>query len=572
MRKKLLRQSLILISMTLALTVALVGLVTFTQLQKQYYDALKRELYFVQRELDSQGESALPDINTADRITLMSADGAIIFDSQVTGVDRDNQADRPEVEEAKEKGDSFSRRESEKLLTKNFYYAKRLADGKILRLSTSQDSFLGSYRKLIIPVVSICFLTALLAYLLNRRVVKEIVRPINSINLEQPEKSQLYVELHPLVQRLMEQNEKISSQMNSISQKDRQLRLITSHMEKGLILLDQDNRLLMANPEAARIFQIKDEDTMQPFDHLAFGRTLLEKADDLRRFESQEVRMELADRTYDAFITPVFQNEEFLGAVIFMFDVTQIISQEAMRREFTANVTHELKTPLTSISGYAEIIHAGIVQPQDVSRFAGKIHDEAQRLLNLVNDTLKLSYMENGLQLNREKVDWENILRQIKGSLQLTIEAKHQQLSIQTEQLTYVGYPSVIQDILYNLLENANKYSGDGSNISLTISQRAKGIEINVTDDGVGIPLQEQERIFERFYRRDKSHSPQVSGTGLGLAIVKHGVLLHHGRIGVQSKEAGGVSFIIYLPNFETEADNFSVLSETWMLGQSLHF
>ncbi|MBS7576661.1 MULTISPECIES: ATP-binding protein [unclassified Enterococcus] len=548
MKKQIFKQSLSLTLITLLITISAISLILFSQLQKRFFTELAEETSVVKELYLRNGLDGLKSIKVTDRITLIDSNGTVLYDNRAKISQMDNHNHRPEVQAARLEGIGQSRRESDTLLSKNFYYATLIDDNTVLRLSTTETSFLNYYLKLITPAIIILLLVSLLSYLLSKRLSKRIIQPIDAVDLIQPEKSQVYPELQPFLNRLITQNKKIHQQLEDLSQKERELALITTHMKEGLIVLDGRDRLLMANPIAKAIFRIKSDDFNDYFIKIERSQLFIDAVENIHQNNSQEIQFKTKHHTYQALLNPVFQKNNFIGTVMFIFDITDSASQEEMRREFTSNVTHELKTPLTSISGYAEIIHAGIVQPEDCTRFAGKIYDEAQRLLALVNDTLKLSGIENNDLLDQEIVPWEKIVSQINNSMHLTLAKKHQELAIEIEPVHFYGYPSVIQDILYNLIENASKYSGQGGQISLSIYRMTNDLVIKVKDDGPGIDKREQERIFERFYRADKSHSSQISGTGLGLSIVKHGVLLHHGKIEIDSILGEGACFIVTLP------------------------
>lgn len=548
MKKQIFKQSLSLTLFTLIITISAISLFLFSQLQKRFFTELTEEAKVVKVLYQENGIEGLKSLDIADRITLIDSKGIVLFDNRAKVSEMDNHNQRPEVATARLKGSGESRRESDTLLSKNFYYAILLDNNQVLRLSTTETSFLNYYLKLISPAIIILLAVTVLSYLLSKRLAKKIIEPIDLVDLKHPETSEVYPELQPFISRLIRQNDKIQQQLENLSQKERELALITTHMKEGLVVLDSQDRLLMANPIAKGVFRIKNDDFNDYFIRIERSQLFIDAVESIHQNNSQEIQFKTKHHTYQVILNPVFQKHNFIGTVMFIFDITDSASQEEMRREFTSNVTHELKTPLTSISGYAEIIHAGIVQPEDCTRFAGKIYDEAQRLLALVNDTLKLSGIENNDLLDQEIVQWEKIVSQIHNSMHLALVKKNQNLAIEIEPIRFYGYPSVIQDILYNLIENASKYSGQSGKINLSIYQSAKDLVIKVKDDGPGIAMREQERIFERFYRADKSHSSQVSGTGLGLSIVKHGVLLHHGKIEIESKLGEGACFIVTLP------------------------
>lgn len=550
MRNKILKQSLFLTMTTLLVTVFSIGLILFSRLEQRFFNDLKEEAQVIQNVAMQNSIEGLKQLNITDRITLVDVNGTVLFDNEANIKKMDNHNNRPEIKIARKNGYAHSKRESNTLLSKNFYFAKLLPNQQVLRISTTEISFLNYYLNLLIPTVIIFIVVSLFSYFLSKNLAKRITAPINSLNLDEPVNNEVYPELQPLINRLSEQKENIQIHLLEISEKEHQLSLITSHMKEGLILLDQQDKILMANPVASKIFNIKDKDYAASFIKIERSQIFLAALENTHHNLNQEIQFKNSNSTYQVILNPVFQEQQFLGTVMFIFDITKVASQEAMRREFTSNVTHELKTPLTSISGFAEIISAGIVKGEDYKRFAGKIYDEAQRLLALVNDTLKLSGIENNNLLVKERINWETILNHISSSLALTLNKKKQSLTIHlADNIEYDGYASIIQDILYNLIENASKYSEESGKIDVRIQNKANHlIQISIKDNGIGIPEAEQDRIFERFYRVDKSHSSKVSGTGLGLSIVKHGVILHNGKIEIDSKLGKGSSFTIELP------------------------
>ncbi|WP_071131275.1 sensor histidine kinase [Enterococcus timonensis] len=549
MKKKIFKQSLTLTVVALLLTVLLMGAVIFSQLQQRFFADLKNEATALTKVWEKSGATGLEHVVSTDRLTLVAEDGTVLMDNQAPIATMANHNARPEIIAARKNGSGQSQRESDTLLSKNFYYAVRLTGGHVLRVSTTEESFMALYVRFAWPLLGIFIIAAALAYVFARRVAKQLVAPLNALNLNDPRQTSTYPELTPLVERLEAQNNKIAQQMRNIQAKERQLTLITDNMKEGILLLDAKNTLLVANPVAREVLSLPaDPATLLP-DLFKNQPEILAALAPSEKKPAQEVTFKEGGRLYRLSVNAIFEGAEFVGTVLLLFDITDNATQEALRREFTANVTHELKTPLTSISGYAEIIHAGIVKKADIPNFAQRIYDEAQRLIALVNDILHLSKLEGQETRVRAAVNWPELVGQMQKTLALPLAEKNQQLTVHYQgDTSYQGYPSVLQDSLYNLLENAHKYSGPHTTIELDIAAHPGEVTLTVSDAGPGIPLAERERIFERFYRIDKSHSPQIPGTGLGLAIVKHGVQLHHGRIDITTNPAGGTTFIVHLP------------------------
>lgn len=549
MKKKIFKQSLTLTVVALLLTVLLMGAVIFSQLQQRFFADLKNEATALTKVWEKSGAAGLEHVVSTDRLTLVAEDGAVLVDNQAPIATMANHNARPEIIAARKNGSGQSQRESDTLLSKNFYYAVRLTGGHVLRVSTTEESFMALYVRFAWPLLGIFIIAAGLAYVFARRVAKQLVAPLNALNLNDPRQTSTYPELTPLVERLEAQNNKISQQMRNIQAKERQLTLITDNMKEGILLLDAKNTLLVANPVAREVLRLPADPATPLPDLFKNQPEILAALAPSEKKPAQEVTFKEGGRLYRLSVNAIFEGAEFVGTVLLLFDITDNATQEALRREFTANVTHELKTPLTSISGYAEIIHAGIVKKADIPNFAQRIYDEAQRLIALVNDILHLSKLEGQETRVRTAVNWPELVGQMQKTLALPLAEKKQQLTVHYQgDTSYQGYPSVLQDSLYNLLENAHKYSGPHTTIDLDIAAHPGEVTLTVSDAGPGIPLAERERIFERFYRIDKSHSPQIPGTGLGLAIVKHGVQLHHGRIDITTNPAGGTTFIVHLP------------------------
>lgn len=546
MKKKIFYQNLWLTLTTLLLLLTALSIFLYFQLRQIFYQQLTQENSLVTGVYEKEGFSGLKNLSSTERITLIAPDGTVLYDNQGDATTMENHRQRTEVVAALTKGSGYSQRESPTFLTRNFYYAKKMTDGNVLRLASTQQSFLSLYSQVTLFAAGFFILLLLLLFWAASSLAKKIVTPINQVDLLVPEASAPYPELQPLMRRLQTQNQEIQAQIQRLSQQEQQLTLITNQMAEGLILLDAKDHLLLANPVAQKIFAILPTDFNASYEQIPKLAALYQR---LQRKTLPEMLYYHQQRTYQVISNPVEDEKNLVGHVLLLFDITAVAQQEKMRREFTANVTHELKTPLTSISGYAEIIHEGIVKDSDIPRFAGKIQTEAKRLLNLIDDTLKLASLEQKNDLTKETIHWDALLAPIIASLQEKFTAQHQSLTVKTLPIPFSGYPSVLQDVFYNLLENAQKYSGNDKKLSFSMEDLdAEHFAILVANDGPAIPPSEKERIFERFYRGDLSHSSQISGTGLGLAIVKHGVLLHHGKITSETPATGGTLFKIIFP------------------------
>lgn len=549
MQKKIFSHTLVLNLIALVVTFVVSSMLIYYQLQSIYFNNLENELNIVQSVYRSNGQKGLKELSIDDRISVIDQDGRVIYDNGADLKELENHSQRPEIIYAKKTGKGESIRDSDTLLTRNFYSAHLLKNKQIIRIATTDTNFLQTFIKLILMFVALMIVMAIIIYYLSLRFAKKLVKPINNLNIDQLENNNdFYQELYPLVNRLKTQKVKIASQVNELSQKQKELTLITTHMSEGIILLDAKDHILMANPKACALVGINQDLINKPLTTIKDIDYLINAIQTSRNHQNDVSLFEKDHRVYRVFVNAVYEKAEYVGTVIFIFDITDSYTQESMRKEFTANVSHELKTPLTSISGFAELMSAGLVSNEDTQRFAGKIYNESQRLLSLVNDIMQLSQLESNQESVMMPINFASIFEQIKMSLQSRLDANHQQLILDYQEIPFIGYQSVIHDIVYNLVENASKYSGNNSTIKVKLENQEHQIQIIVSDNGPGIKQSDMERIFERFYRGDKSHSSEIEGTGLGLSIVKHSVILHKGKIDVSNNPTGGAMFKITLP------------------------
>lgn len=551
MQKKIFTSLLFLTSCALLFSLIAIGLVAFSQMEERFWSELKTELGYTEAIYEKEGVAGLAALKASERITLIDTSGKVLYDNQADAAKMDNHRKRPEVKAATASGVGRSRRESDTLFSKNFYYAEKMPNQMILRISKTQSGLVHLYTRMVLLGLLIFLILLVLAYFASRLTARRITRPINELDLQDPDKKRIYPEITPLVRRLVEQNGQIALQIKELKAQEEQFSLITTHMQEGLLLLDREKKVLFANPAARALFEIQQQKYRLPVQLFEQHEDFLQALSRVLAGQDQELKLPVKDRIYQLILNPVYQEKQVSGALVFLIDVTSAEKQAQLRREFTANVTHELRTPLTSISGYAEIIHAGLVQPADIPRFSGKIYDEAQRLIQLINDILKLSRLEQDPHLQEGEVFWPALLKKIAESLEPALEKKQQHLLIQGLPVKQNAFPNILFDMVYNLAENASKYSPDGTTITIALAEEAEDYQLRISDEGPGIPEKERERIFERFYRGDKSHSSQIPGTGLGLAIVKHGVQLHHGKIALEANQPHGSSFVIRFPKSE---------------------
>lgn len=553
MTRKIFQSIIAVVISVLLLSLALITGVLYNHFETTMLDQLRTTAQFAEQGVEQEGMAYFDSLHAQNcRVTWIAADGTVKYDNRSNPKTMENHADRQEVREAMENDSGTSVRRSSTLSEHTMYYAKRLSDGTVLRLSMSQRSVLFLMGGMLSPLVFIFLAACLLAGVLSYRVSKKIVKPLSEIDLKHPEQVETYDELSPFLQRIAAQNREIDARMAEIRKQQQEFSMITENMSEGLFVVDRNYQILSYNKSAMQIFGMdprQEHENLLAVNRSEGFRNAVDSA--LKGHHAQE-NLELNGRVYQIIANAVCQPdfaEDMVGAVILVLDVTEKEAQEQYRREFTANVSHELKTPLTSISGIAEIIRNGIVKPEDIPHFAGKIYDESQRLITLIGDIIKLSRLdENQVPMERETVDMLEMARDVvqqlssvarKNGVTLVANGTHGQVQ---------GVRQVLGEMVYNLCENAVKYNRAGGRVWVDVQQVADHVVLRVKDTGIGIPAAEQGRIFERFYRVDKSHSKAVGGTGLGLSIVKHGAALHHATISVSSEPEQGTEITLTFP------------------------
>lgn len=553
MTRKIFQSIIAVVISVLLLSLALITGVLYNHFETTMLDQLRTTAQFAEQGVEQEGMAYFDSLHAQNcRVTWIAADGTVKYDNRSNPKTMENHADRQEVREAMENDSGTSVRRSSTLSEHTMYYAKRLSDGTVLRLSMSQRSVLFLMGGMLSPLVFIFLAACLLAGVLSYRVSKKIVKPLSEIDLKHPEQVETYDELSPFLQRIAAQNREIDARMAEIRKQQQEFSMITENMSEGLFVVDRNYQILSYNKSAMQIFGMdprQEHENLLAVNRSEGFRNAVDSA--LKGHHAQE-NLELNGRVYQIIANAVCQPdfaEDMVGAVILVLDVTEKEAQEQYRREFTANVSHELKTPLTSISGIAEIIRNGIVKPEDIPHFAGKIYDESQRLITLIGDIIKLSRLdENQVPMERETVDMLEMARDVvqqlssvarKSGVTLVANGTHGQVQ---------GVRQVLGEMVYNLCENAVKYNRAGGRVWVDVQQVADHVVLRVKDTGIGIPAAEQGRIFERFYRVDKSHSKAVGGTGLGLSIVKHGAALHHATISVSSEPEQGTEITLTFP------------------------
>ena len=511
---------------------------------------LRDELSLAAAAVEDGGTDYLSQL-TADRcrLTWIAADGSVLYDTKTDAESLENHASRAEVSQALATGTGESTRYSSTLMEKTMYYAQRLDDGTVLRISISRATVGMIAVGMIQPLLIVLIVALILSGLLARRLSRRIVDPLNSLDLEHPLDNDAYEELSPLLKRIHRQHVEIQMQLRELREKTDEFTQITGSMREGLVLLDEHGSILSINAAAQALFGADAQCVGRDFLTIERSHEISAAIQAAAADGHSEVRAERAGRVYQFDISRITSDGKFLGTVILAFDITEQEFAERNRREFTANVSHELKTPLQGIIGSAELIENGMVRPDDLPRFVGHIHAEAARLVTLIDDIIRLSQLDEGDAMPTEPVDLLAVSQEAAENLHDAAAARNVTVSVTGQPAVLPGVRRLIYEIVYNLCDNAIKYNRDGGRVDVTVAADAGGSSITVADTGIGIAPEHQARVFERFYRVDKSHSKASGGTGLGLSIVKHAVQYHHGRIELESTPGTGTTIRVVFPN-----------------------
>ena len=511
---------------------------------------LRDELSLAAAAVEDGGTDYLSQL-TADRyrLTWIAADGSVLYDTRTDAESLENHASRAEVSQALTTGTGESTRYSSTLMEKTMYYAQRLADGTVLRISISRATVGMIAVGMIQPLLIVLIVALILSGLLARRLSRRIVDPLNSLDLEHPLDNDAYEELSPLLKRIHHQHVEIQTQLRELHERTDEFTQITGSMREGLVLLDEHGDILSINAAAQALFGADAQCVGRDFLTIERSHEISAAIQAAVADGHSEVRAERAGRVYQFDISRITSDGKFLGTVILAFDITEQEFAERNRREFTANVSHELKTPLQGIIGSAELIENGMVKPDDLPRFVGHIHAEAARLVTLIDDIIRLSQLDEGDTMPTEPVDLLAVSQEAAENLQDAAAVRGVTVGVTGQPAVIPGVRRLIYEIVYNLCDNAIKYNRDGGRVDVTVAADADGSSITVADTGIGIAPEHQGRVFERFYRVDKSHSKASGGTGLGLSIVKHAVQYHHGRIELESTPGTGTTIRVVFPN-----------------------
>lgn len=551
MKKKIFKNASLLVVLAVVFTFVAMNIIMYKRTLSEMKTSVRTECRYMKSVLDQLGEtyltSEIGDI-TPSRLTLIDREGKVLFESMEPADMMADHGDRPEFRNALEYGTGSDLRSSRTFNEQVYYYAMRLEDGNVIRVSRNTDTVLRSMESGFLLIVGLLGIFGTLAVVLANKTAKRLIEPINRLDLEQPLESVVYEELSPLLVRIDQQNKQIRVQMTQLKQNQEEYLAITEYMKDGLVVTNR-KVVLSINRAAQKLFDVTQEECVN-HDIITVSRNEEVKAafEAALSGEADERVVDIQGRTYQLLANPVRAGEtKVTGVVILILDITEKLQAENMRREFSANVSHELKTPLMSISGYAEIIENGLVRTEDIQKFAGRIHDEASRLTTLVEDIIKLSRLdENDDHLPMEDVDLLEVAKDVEIRLGLKAEDAGIQLKIRGKTAVITGVYQVLYEMIYNLCDNAIKYNSPGGFVCISIKKSPGGkLEMKVRDDGIGIANEDQGRIFERFYRVDKSHSRETGGTGLGLSIVKHGAILHDAKITLESALGKGTTITI---------------------------
>lgn len=550
MTKRIFKNTMIVVIMVILLCGIVIFGVIYDYFNKRLNNEVSNETKYIARGVELDGMDYLKTMNDAEvRITWVAADGTVMYDNRADINEMDNHANREEIKEAliSSKGDCV--RFSNTLSEKTAYYARKLSDGTVIRVAHTQNSVIILVLGLMQPIIVVFVVALIISGMLTYRLSRQIIEPFDNIDLDHPEETEVYEEMAPFIRKIVLQNKEINDTMNRLREKQNEFTMITENMQEGFIVVDKNAMILSHNSSALRMFGIScnvENRSILILNRTAeFGHTV----DNALNGRHSENIITVEGHYYNIYANPVFADDELAGAIIIVTDVTEKEERDNLRREFSANVSHELKTPLTSISGIAEIIKNGIVDDKDIPEFAGKIYDEARRLISLVEDIIRVSQLDEGeTMMTRQAVDLYEVANQTLSHLKDVAAKRNITIKLSGAAAVVQGVPSVIDEMIFNLCDNAIKYNKDNGEVEVSVKTLDKTAVVSVKDTGIGIAKDQQGRIFERFYRVDKSHSKEIGGTGLGLSIVKHGAKIHNADVSVHSTLGKGTEITISFP------------------------
>ena len=546
MTGKILRNSaLVAVSALLSCALLFFG-VMYRNYEEQAFSRLRAEAAAVAQGLSTQGKGYLDGFEPDDRVTWVSPDGTVLYDSAAPAQELPAHTGREEIAQALKTGEAETSRYSQTLLQRTYYYARKMPDGTVLRVSCTQNSLPAMLLMLLTPFLWVAAVVLIVCGIFSYRLARQITKPINAIDLDNPARLPDYPELTPLFDRLRDQSRTIGRQMDELQLRQREFTAITENMREGFLLVDGKLHILSGNHSA---FELLGRQEVKPGELLYDADCrpeILDAVETALSGSHAELLLSDGDVSWQVLANPVVASGQVAGAVILCMDVTEREQRERLRREFSANVSHELKTPLTSISGFAELMKEGLVPPEKIPEFSGDIYKESRRLIGLVDDIIQLSRLdENSTQFERAPVDLFGLSEQAMASLRPVADRQSVSLSLQGEHAEIDGVEQLLKEMIYNLLDNAIKYNVPGGSVTLSIRKTGPRTVLSVSDTGIGIPFADQPRVFERFYRVDKSHSKEVGGTGLGLSIVRHAAQYHNARLDLKSQPGKGTTITV---------------------------
>lgn len=546
MTKKIFRSIILAVIAVLILSFSVVTLLLYNHFSNVSSTHLTDELSLAVQGVELSGEEYLKELQSKNyRLTLVAADGTVLYDTEAESAAMDNHKDREEIREAFNSGIGESERYSDTLTLKMIYRAERLADGSVLRISATQDSVVALLIDVLFPMIVIIILALILSAFLARWLSKSIVKPLNTLDLENPADNDVYEELSPMLTKINKQHKQISKQMRELKKRADELEQIMTSMNEGLVLLDKSGGVISMNLGAKKLFGTDESSIGQDFLTVDRSLKMSRAVENALSGKHSEFREQRGGSEYQFGISSIESGGKTIGAVIICFDVSETAFAERNRQEFTANVSHELKTPLQSIIGSAELLENGLVKPEDTQRFIGNIRREATRLVSLINDIIRLSQLDENMESAKEETDLYALANEVKDVLTVSANKKNIEINVSGESCAINGVRRYLYEIIYNLCDNAIRYNNEGGKVNIDVHKDKNSVILTVEDNGIGIPFEHQSRIFERFYRVDKSHSKETGGTGLGLSIVKHAVAYHGGTLRLDSTLGKGTTVTV---------------------------
>lgn len=546
MANKIFRSIVLVASVVLLCSLGIILGVLYGYFDNVQINQLKDELRLAAVGTEESGLDFLQNVESDRfRLTWVDSDGRVLYDTHAESNEMENHGDREEIRKALRYGTGSASRHSDTMLKRTVYEAKRLSDGTVIRIAQSQLTVMVLLIGTLQPVCLVLLIAIVLSAVLSDRMSRKIVEPLEQLDLENPLENDTYDELSPMLTRIHQQHQQIRSQMNELQQKNDEFHQIISNMREGLILLDSGSRIISINPAAMKIFATDETCIGRKFCELDWHNDLLCAMDAAFRTGEHQVKARRNGCDYKFLFSRIESGEGGSGLELLALDITDIENAERNRREFTANVSHELKTPLQAIIGSTELLQNGLVKQEDVSRFLGNIQKEATRLVQTIQDIIKLSHLESGAQIPEENIDLLLLAQEQAASLEFLAQQREITISVSGEHCIVHGIRSMLCEILQNLCSNAVRYNVDGGKVDIQVHKIKGHTVLTVADTGIGIPREHQSRVFERFYRVDKSHSRETGGTGLGLSIVKHAVNYHNAKIDLQSSPGRGTTFTV---------------------------